>query len=195
MWQLTLWSAKLLRVTLSFSPQRTKSSMRELAVGQRVICKYKNGRYYQSEVLELSPTTFYEVVFDDGSYSDNLFPEDIEVDRIASNLYLLCQVKFLSFLIEYISRVHSLFIFSEPWLCPARSARQRRCCSSALDRWVDIRSQVCNLALHPYVPGKPHLIFISLALTSKRLTQSIQTTSDGMLGNIPRPQNMGGQCG
>uniref|UniRef100_A0A3Q3W820 [histone H3]-trimethyl-L-lysine(9) demethylase n=1 Tax=Mola mola TaxID=94237 RepID=A0A3Q3W820_MOLML len=57
---------------------RHRTSMQELAVGQRVICKYKNGRYYQSEVVELSPTTFYEVVFDDGSYSDNLFPEDIE---------------------------------------------------------------------------------------------------------------------
>lgn len=56
--------------------------MRDLAVGQRVICKHKNGRYYHSEVQELSPTTFYEVVFDDGSYSDNLFPEDIEVDEI-----------------------------------------------------------------------------------------------------------------
>ncbi|XP_071382980.1 LOW QUALITY PROTEIN: lysine-specific demethylase 4A-like [Centroberyx affinis] len=59
-------------------PERNKASMRELAVGQRVICKYKNGRYYQSEVTELTNATFYEVVFDDGSYSDNLFPEDIE---------------------------------------------------------------------------------------------------------------------
>uniref|UniRef100_H2T5W1 [histone H3]-trimethyl-L-lysine(9) demethylase n=1 Tax=Takifugu rubripes TaxID=31033 RepID=H2T5W1_TAKRU len=58
--------------------ERNKASMRDLAVGQRVICKHKNGRYYNSEVQELSPTTFYEVVFDDGSYSDNLFPEDIE---------------------------------------------------------------------------------------------------------------------
>lgn len=56
--------------------------MRDLTVGQRVICKHKNGRYYNSEVQELSPTTFYEVVFDDGSYSDNLFPEDIEVREI-----------------------------------------------------------------------------------------------------------------
>uniref|UniRef100_A0A3B4UFF0 [histone H3]-trimethyl-L-lysine(9) demethylase n=1 Tax=Seriola dumerili TaxID=41447 RepID=A0A3B4UFF0_SERDU len=47
-------------------------------LGQKVICKYKNGRYYQSEVVELTTATFYEVVFDDGSYSDNLFPEDIE---------------------------------------------------------------------------------------------------------------------
>uniref|UniRef100_A0A3Q0T476 [histone H3]-trimethyl-L-lysine(9) demethylase n=1 Tax=Amphilophus citrinellus TaxID=61819 RepID=A0A3Q0T476_AMPCI len=49
-----------------------------LAVGQKVICKYKNGRYYQSELMELTTATFYEVVFDDGSFSDNLFPEDIE---------------------------------------------------------------------------------------------------------------------
>ncbi|XP_054482589.1 lysine-specific demethylase 4A-like isoform X2 [Anoplopoma fimbria] len=59
-------------------PERNKASMRELAVGQRVICKYKNGRYYHSEVVELTTATFYEVVFDDGSYSDNLLPEDIE---------------------------------------------------------------------------------------------------------------------
>lgn len=55
--------------------------MKELSVGQKVICKHKNGRYYHSEVLELTTATFYEVVFDDGSYSDNLFPEDIEVNK------------------------------------------------------------------------------------------------------------------
>lgn len=59
-------------------PERNKASMRELTVGQRVISKYKNGRYYHSDVVELTTATFYEVVFDDGSYSDNLFPEDIE---------------------------------------------------------------------------------------------------------------------
>lgn len=71
--------------------------MQELAVGQRVICKYKNGRYYHSEVLELSPTTFYEVVFDDGSYSDNLFPEDIEVNWTSLHFYLRGQLKGLDF--------------------------------------------------------------------------------------------------
>ncbi|CAM9273346.1 unnamed protein product [Lampetra planeri] len=59
-------------------PERNKDSMQQLSVGQRVICKYRNGRYYQSEVVELTTATFYEVIFDDGSYSDNLFPEDIE---------------------------------------------------------------------------------------------------------------------
>uniref|UniRef100_A0A8C6WKC7 [histone H3]-trimethyl-L-lysine(9) demethylase n=1 Tax=Neogobius melanostomus TaxID=47308 RepID=A0A8C6WKC7_9GOBI len=53
---------------------------KDLKVGQRVICKHKNGRYYHSDVSALTTATFYEVVFDDGSYSDNLFPEDI-VDR------------------------------------------------------------------------------------------------------------------
>uniref|UniRef100_A0A8C5EKA8 [histone H3]-trimethyl-L-lysine(9) demethylase n=1 Tax=Gouania willdenowi TaxID=441366 RepID=A0A8C5EKA8_GOUWI len=61
-----------------FVSQRDKDSMRELAVGQKVICKNKNGRYYHSEVEELTTATHYEVVFDDGSYSDNLLPEDIE---------------------------------------------------------------------------------------------------------------------
>uniref|UniRef100_A0A665T8D9 [histone H3]-trimethyl-L-lysine(9) demethylase n=1 Tax=Echeneis naucrates TaxID=173247 RepID=A0A665T8D9_ECHNA len=54
-----------------------KNSMHELTVGQKVICKHKNGRYYQCDVVQLSKETFYEVNFDDGSFSDNLFPEDI----------------------------------------------------------------------------------------------------------------------
>jgi len=53
--------------------------MHELTVGQKVICKHKNGRYYQCDVVQLSKETFYEVNFDDGSFSENLFPEDIVV--------------------------------------------------------------------------------------------------------------------
>ncbi|KTG44483.1 hypothetical protein cypCar_00015060 [Cyprinus carpio] len=59
--------------------ERNKAAMRELGVGQKVICKHKNGRYYQCEVIQLTKATFYEVNFDDGSFSDNLFPEDIVV--------------------------------------------------------------------------------------------------------------------
>jgi len=59
--------------------QRNKAAMHELTVGQKVICKHKNGRYYQCDVVQLSKETFYEVNFDDGSFSDNLFPEDIVV--------------------------------------------------------------------------------------------------------------------
>ncbi|XP_078115652.1 lysine-specific demethylase 4A isoform X5 [Sander vitreus] len=57
--------------------ERNKAAMQELTVGQKVICKHKNGRYYQCDVVQLSKETFYEVNFDDGSFSDNLFPEDI----------------------------------------------------------------------------------------------------------------------
>uniref|UniRef100_A0A8B9RIW6 [histone H3]-trimethyl-L-lysine(9) demethylase n=1 Tax=Astyanax mexicanus TaxID=7994 RepID=A0A8B9RIW6_ASTMX len=57
--------------------ERNTASLQGLDEGQRVICKHKNGRYYQCEVAELTKATFYEVVFDDGSFSDNLFPEDI----------------------------------------------------------------------------------------------------------------------
>ncbi|KAI4886619.1 hypothetical protein NFI96_012741, partial [Prochilodus magdalenae] len=65
--------------------ERNKEAMRELSVGQKVICKHKNGRYYQCDVVQLSKETFYEVNFDDGSFSDNLFPEDI-VSRDCSQL-------------------------------------------------------------------------------------------------------------
>ncbi|MCJ8729619.1 hypothetical protein PDJAM_G00108510 [Pangasius djambal] len=57
--------------------ERKKEAMREISAGQRVICKHKNGRYYQCDVVQLTKETFYEVNFDDGSFSDNLFPEDI----------------------------------------------------------------------------------------------------------------------
>lgn len=64
-------------------PQRNRASLRELVEGQRVICKHKNGRYYQCDVVELTKATFYEVIFDDGSFSDNLFPEDLVVRNAA----------------------------------------------------------------------------------------------------------------
>ncbi|KAM3876541.1 lysine-specific demethylase 4A [Diretmus argenteus] len=65
--------------------ERNKAAMHELIVGQKVICKHKNGRYYQCDVVQLSKETFYEVNFDDGSFSDNLFPEDI-VNRDCAQL-------------------------------------------------------------------------------------------------------------
>lgn len=65
--------------------------MNELTVGQKVICKHKNGRYYQCDVVQLSKETFYEVNFDDGSFSDNLFPEDIVV---FNSLVLVIQLNY-----------------------------------------------------------------------------------------------------
>uniref|UniRef100_A0A673JT90 [histone H3]-trimethyl-L-lysine(9) demethylase n=1 Tax=Sinocyclocheilus rhinocerous TaxID=307959 RepID=A0A673JT90_9TELE len=56
---------------------RVKLFRGRLEKGQKVICKHRNSRYYHCEVVELTKATFYEVIFDDGSFSDNLFPEDI----------------------------------------------------------------------------------------------------------------------
>uniref|UniRef100_A0A803WFK6 Lysine-specific demethylase 4B n=1 Tax=Ficedula albicollis TaxID=59894 RepID=A0A803WFK6_FICAL len=50
---------------------------REVALGQAVITKNRNGLYYRCRVIGSSTQTFYEVNFDDGSYSDNVYPESI----------------------------------------------------------------------------------------------------------------------
>lgn len=59
--------------------QRAKGALQSITAGQKVISKHKNGRFYQCEVVRLTTETFYEVNFDDGSFSDNLYPEDIVV--------------------------------------------------------------------------------------------------------------------
>uniref|UniRef100_A0A3Q2Q9Y9 [histone H3]-trimethyl-L-lysine(9) demethylase n=1 Tax=Fundulus heteroclitus TaxID=8078 RepID=A0A3Q2Q9Y9_FUNHE len=50
-----------------------------------VISKHKNLRYYSSKVTEITSQTFYEVMFDDGSFSNDTYPEDI-VSRDCVNL-------------------------------------------------------------------------------------------------------------
>uniref|UniRef100_A0A672MM87 [histone H3]-trimethyl-L-lysine(9) demethylase n=1 Tax=Sinocyclocheilus grahami TaxID=75366 RepID=A0A672MM87_SINGR len=65
--------------------QSRSSSAVELEVGQTVISKHKNLRYYSSRVTQVTAQTFYEVMFDDGSFSNDTFPEDI-VSRDCSQL-------------------------------------------------------------------------------------------------------------
>lgn len=50
-------------------------------MGQTVITKNRNGLYYRCKVIGMTTQTFYEVNFDDGSYSDNVYPESITVRR------------------------------------------------------------------------------------------------------------------
>jgi len=52
---------------------------REVTLGQTVITKNRNGLYYRCKVIGMTTQTFYEVNFDDGSYSDNVYPESIIV--------------------------------------------------------------------------------------------------------------------
>ncbi|XP_008120426.1 lysine-specific demethylase 4B isoform X1 [Anolis carolinensis] len=50
---------------------------REVSLGQTVITKCRNGLYYRCKVIGVTTQTFYEVNFEDGSYSDNIYPENI----------------------------------------------------------------------------------------------------------------------
>ncbi|XP_078252053.1 lysine-specific demethylase 4C-like isoform X2 [Rhinoraja longicauda] len=59
------------------SSVKNKTLFQDLAIGQTLISKHKNGRYYSCGVTGISSQTFYEVIFDDGSFSDDLYPEDI----------------------------------------------------------------------------------------------------------------------
>ncbi|KFR11855.1 Lysine-specific demethylase 4C, partial [Opisthocomus hoazin] len=56
---------------------RAKLSEKALTVGQTVITKHRNTRYYSCRVIGVTSQLFYEVVFDDGSFSLDTFPEDI----------------------------------------------------------------------------------------------------------------------
>ncbi|XP_060772659.1 lysine-specific demethylase 4C isoform X2 [Neoarius graeffei] len=62
------------------SSTKSKVSRTELALGQTVIAKHKNLRYYSCRIASVTAQTFYEVMFDDGSFSNDTFPEDIVVE-------------------------------------------------------------------------------------------------------------------
>lgn len=50
-----------------------------IKVGDKVIAKHKNGRYYTCSVDDIKQQMFCEVDFEDGTYSNNMYPEDVEV--------------------------------------------------------------------------------------------------------------------
>ncbi|XP_068091473.1 lysine-specific demethylase 4C isoform X2 [Hyperolius riggenbachi] len=56
---------------------RSKTTVKKLNIGQTVIAKHRNTRYYSCKVVEITSQTFFEVEFDDGSVSKDTFPEDI----------------------------------------------------------------------------------------------------------------------
>ncbi|XP_019520290.1 PREDICTED: lysine-specific demethylase 4C isoform X2 [Hipposideros armiger] len=56
---------------------KSKAGEKGISVGQTVITKHRNTRYYSCRVIAVTSQTFYEVMFDDGSFSRDTFPEDI----------------------------------------------------------------------------------------------------------------------
>uniref|UniRef100_A0A8C6U3W4 Lysine-specific demethylase 4B n=1 Tax=Neogobius melanostomus TaxID=47308 RepID=A0A8C6U3W4_9GOBI len=67
------------------SSSKQQSCQGSIALGQMVISKHKNLRYYNSKVTQITSQTFYEVMFDDGSFSNDTYPEDI-VSRDCVNI-------------------------------------------------------------------------------------------------------------
>ncbi|XP_077936761.1 lysine-specific demethylase 4C isoform X10 [Gasterosteus aculeatus] len=59
------------------SAAKQRACQAPVSLGQTVICKHKNLRYYSSKVTQVTSQTFYEVMFDDGSFSNDTYPEDI----------------------------------------------------------------------------------------------------------------------
>lgn len=50
-----------------------------MTLGQKVIGRKNDGWYYHCTIVGMATQTFYEVSFDDGSYCDNLQPENVLV--------------------------------------------------------------------------------------------------------------------
>ncbi|XP_077426174.1 lysine-specific demethylase 4C isoform X2 [Vanacampus margaritifer] len=67
------------------SSAKHRASQASITLGQTVISKHKNLRYYSSKVTQITSQMFYEVMFDDGSFSNDTYPEDI-VSRDCANL-------------------------------------------------------------------------------------------------------------
>ncbi|XP_061094877.1 lysine-specific demethylase 4B isoform X1 [Conger conger] len=55
----------------------SRPGSRELSIGQRVIGRNRDGWHYRCTLIGMATQTFYEVNFDDGSYCDNLYPENV----------------------------------------------------------------------------------------------------------------------
>ncbi|XP_063398955.1 uncharacterized protein LOC134683568 isoform X2 [Mytilus trossulus] len=50
----------------------------ELKVGDKAYVKHKNTRYYLCNIVKVEGQTYYSVDFEDGSFSDDLYPEDLD---------------------------------------------------------------------------------------------------------------------
>ena len=69
----------------AFAKEREMSSLK---VGDKVYAKHKNTRYYKATLVKIKKQTFCCLDFDDGSFSDDTFPEDIVV-CISQYMYII----------------------------------------------------------------------------------------------------------
>lgn len=57
--------------------RRVSKGPESMTLGQRVIGRNNDGWYYHCTIIGMATQIFYEVNFDDGSYCDNLHPENV----------------------------------------------------------------------------------------------------------------------
>lgn len=69
----------------AFAKEREMSNLK---VGDKVYAKHKNTRYYKATVVKIERQIFCLLDFDDGSFSDDTFPEDIVVCFITVHVFL-----------------------------------------------------------------------------------------------------------
>lgn len=67
---------------------RHNEQLQDLNQGDKVVAKHKNRRFYWARVIHVQRNRLYEVDFDDGSFSEDLLPEDIEVNQMCGHHWL-----------------------------------------------------------------------------------------------------------
>lgn len=56
---------------------KVKPTSRDLSLGQEAIGRSSDGWFYRCKIIGIASQTFYEFNFDDGSYCDNIYPENV----------------------------------------------------------------------------------------------------------------------
>ncbi|TSK53732.1 Lysine-specific demethylase 4B [Bagarius yarrelli] len=57
--------------------KQVKVTSRDLSLGQQAIGRSSDGWFYRCTIIGIGSQSYYEVNFDDGSYCDNIYPENV----------------------------------------------------------------------------------------------------------------------
>lgn len=72
-------SSSPLFLGLSLQTRTPPKTPQSLSLGQKVIGRNNDSWYYHCTIVGIATQTLYEVNFDDGSYCDNVHPENLMV--------------------------------------------------------------------------------------------------------------------
>ncbi|KAI8773862.1 uncharacterized protein LOC106060082 isoform X1 [Biomphalaria glabrata] len=78
-WPVPIYVSCLKHVTSHNKAEgRHLEQLQDLMEGELVIAKHRNRRFYWAKIVDVCKKRLYEVDFEDGSFSEDLLPEDIE---------------------------------------------------------------------------------------------------------------------